>query len=53
LNKAVAVTEFIKILGFHILLVLSGYGCATTFWLLHNKPNYLKQFNRSARHGFI
>lgn len=28
------------------LTLNSGYGCATTFWLLHNKPNYLSQFNR-------
>lgn len=24
----------------------SGYGCATTFWLIHNKPDYLQHFDR-------
>jgi len=28
------------------LTLNSGYGCATTFWHLHNNPEYLQQFDR-------
>lgn len=28
------------------LSINSGYGCATTFWFLHNQPDYLQKFDR-------
>ncbi|XP_023322512.1 sedoheptulokinase isoform X2 [Eurytemora carolleeae] len=28
------------------LTLNSGYGCATTFWFLHNRTEYIKQFDR-------